>query len=88
MIEIYRMVERDGEPADEVIGAIRIGEDGDIVFDGLPDADAAWLMDFECFEGGRSYEIEDGEEWLRRLPANLRGYLIWAEEADATAVEG
>ena len=61
------------------VGTLRM-EGGRVRFDqGLPPSLARFLPRFKCrARDGTVLTIEDGEAWLRALPANLHGLYLWA----------
>jgi hypothetical protein len=84
-VEIRQMREDDppyGPPVPTVVCRLDLGEDGAVVMHGAQLDIARSLSAFRCrdAETGRIYSITDGEPWLRLLPFNLTGSILWAAE--------
>lgn len=76
-----------GGPETRVLGTLRL-VDGEIKLNGFKPGVAAFLTGFISFgipeegaEPRRFTMTGDPEQWLRWLPYNLRGTLLWAQPA-------
>jgi hypothetical protein len=64
------------------LGLLRLTESGGIRLSGFDPATARFIRRFPTFRYGKRFTIDDGEPWLRELPAALRGVYLWAERAE------
>jgi hypothetical protein len=78
VIEIFGV--RDNRRAK--LGTLRLAEDGSVRLDpGFDPSTARFIRRYRCRDrSGKWLTIQDGEPWLRALPANLHGTILWAEE--------